>query len=101
MLRRGPQRRRWLDAITDSLDMSLSKLQEIVKDREARHAVVHESQTVRHDLVAEQQQQSSKEFLNEGLLPDHFTDRGVFYIWKIGKLSELFKIMNKESGRDD
>ena len=32
---------RWLDGITDAIDMSLSKLQEIVKDREARHAVVH------------------------------------------------------------
>ena len=52
--RRERKRIRWLDSVIDSMNMSLSKLQEIVKDRKACRSVVHGVARVRHDLATEQ-----------------------------------------------
>ena len=54
--RRGWWRKRWLDSITNSVDINLSILLEIVKDMEAWHTAVHRVTRVEHDLVTEQKQ---------------------------------------------
>ena len=59
--RRGCQRMRWLNRLTDSVDMSFSKLQEIVKDRGAWEAIVH-GVTKSYYLATQQQQHTNKFF---------------------------------------
>ena len=59
--RRGKQRMRWLDGITDSMDMSLSKLREMVKDRMPGVLQSMGSQRVRHDWATNQRQASKLE----------------------------------------
>ena len=55
--RRGCQRMRWLEAITDAVDVNLGNLQEMVRDREACSAAVHGLTRVGHNWLTEQQQQ--------------------------------------------
>ena len=57
---------RWLDSITNSMSVNLSKLQEIVKNREAWRSTVHGSQRAGHNLVTEKQRLNGGKFQNQG-----------------------------------
>ena len=92
--RRGWQRMRWLHSITDSVDMNLSKLQEIVQDRGARRAAVHGLQGVRHSLVTEQQVLSERS-------PSHVFIRCYSIYMKLTdrtNLPQIFFKKNQDSG---
>ena len=84
--RRGWQRIRWLDIITNSVHMSLSILQETVKDEEAWHTAIQGSQRVGHDWVTEQQKFKIGEEWGEGV--KKFT----FFILRANEFLELIKV---------
>ena len=82
--RRGWQKLRWLDGITNSVDMNLSQLWEIVKDRETWRAAVHGVERVEHDLVTEQ--------LNRHWLGALLTPEGGCNFWTTLSYSLIFDL---------
>ena len=90
--RRGQQRMRWLDSITDSLDMNFSRFWEIVEDRGAWHAAVH-GFIVRHDIVTEQQFFHSFRLYCQTLESDNFVMTEIEHIFMNSRLLNLFSCL--------
>ena len=87
--KRGQERIRWLESITDSMGMNLSKLWQLVKDREAWHAAVTELQRIGHDLETTQPPKKKLRFL-EGKTVCRVYGTSLYYLLNFSTNLTLF-----------
>ena len=93
--RRGWQRMRWLGGITDWMDMSLSKLQDIVKEREAWRAIVHGVSLKESDLTWQLNNKKSLWALHKGLFHSSILGQFSVHAWHMVGSKQLFSRMTK------